>query len=533
MDVTTLLQNQRISYSLPAGHIINISTSGQILIEDFGLGDTLISKRVVTEDYQDGPFFYNKKLIITALSGEASVSASLSMDVMKGPKGDPADPMPQNRMIKTMPTLRTQPYRGDDTSGYTAATPSGGTIGIDTAITDITTSNAMAKITIPAGNTSHQTIDYFNLATPWSMNPDDVWMFAFYLPERITALQIQVLTSDGATVSGSDYRILTLVGGGNQIHRGYNLFTTLHVEQQIGALQYGIVGTTNGALFTNSGNQTESNQIRSIRVRVKVTAAQETDTIIYLGSIHTAPADWAKAAVMWMADDVPNSFIDLAIPVIESYGWKTTLAQVSGYTMDPNGNFMYRDTVMNMIARGHHIWGHTRWHDNMNLITTTEQERSLRSTADFWKALGVQSAARYMAWPQGQFNDDAIGYAKANGYVLAAQTLGDAINPLAAGVNPYYINRFTIEKSNPWQVDAVLNGCIKRGQGIIAFGHTAVTGGLGIDSYPAQYSFYIDHLKRWCDLVAARESLGKCVVTTPLEYFRMCGIDPEVHQFAE
>ena len=270
-----------------------------------------------------------------------------------------------------------------------------------------------------------------------------------------------------------------------------------------------------------------------MRYRIKVNASQGAETIVYLGGIFTAPSGWAKGAVLWMADDVPKSFYDLAIPVIESYGWKCALSVVSTYASDPGATYMSLDNVRTAQDNGHEIWSHLRRHEDMTAITTDEKTRALKNAAQYWKTAGIDTAAKFMAWPFGHYDSESITLAKAQYYKLGASIHGDGINPLIAGCNPFTLNRFSPEMSNSWQGDAMINGTALRGQALMMYMHGAIAGGAGIDTYPGSTSFYVDHLKRWCDLAASLEDQGKLVVTTPLEYFRMCGINPETHQFAE
>lgn len=438
---------------------------------------------------------------------------------------------PSNKLINNYPTVRGRPYLSDDTAGYTAINTAGGTIEPDSLRIDPITSCNMAKITIPAGNTSYQSIDFYNLPV-WQMDLDDVWMLLAYVPSVNSALSVQILVSNDASI-GTNYRNF-IWSGNNGMSRGYNLLSALHKETSIGVTAYGTVGTTiRSAAWTNNGTETDSSQSRSVRVRVKLNSAQGADTVIYFGSLLTAPAGWAKGAVVWMADDVPTAWDDLAIPVLESYGWVSTMAAVSAYSSD-GGNYIQKNRLQELRLLGHEILGHTRRHNNMVTSATDEKTRAIKAAAEYWNSVGIPTAAKYMAWPFGAFDDAAITILKDNGYKLALSIVGDAMNPLIAGTNPYYLNRLSIELSNPWQVDSAINGAILRGQGVVTYGHTPVVGGSGSpNNYPGSTSFYIDHLKRWCDIVAAHESAGRCVVTTFSQYFKMCGINPETHNFVE
>lgn len=439
-----------------------------------------------------------------------------------------------NQLINTYPTLRAAPFSGGDTNTYTAVNPSGvgAAIALDPDTVDLATGRAMAKVTIPATNVAYQSIDWFDNLTPWYMDPNDVWMMSVYLPERLSGgYNIQLLVTDEASMGGGNFRTITFTG--DQLQQGYNLLTCLHVEELTGGTEYGVVKTTRRSAWSDSGTYNHTKAAKSLRFRIKLNSSQGTETIVYLGGIFTAPAGWAKGAVMWMADDVPDSFVDLCIPIIESFGWKTALAVTSTYASDPGTTYASIATIREQHARGHEIWSHLRRHEDMTAITTDEKTRALHNAAQFWKAVGIPSAAHFLAWPFGNFDAESITLAKAEDYKLGLSIYGDGINPLVAGCNPFYINRFSPEISNSWQVDTMINGCTLRGQGLLFYMHGAIAGGSDTNTYPGSTSFYVDHFKRWCDLTANLESQGKLVVTTPLEYLKLCGIDPYTDIFAE
>lgn len=545
--MTILTSGEQSTGLIQQGKVLSIASSTSALVQILD-GDVEVDKFAVGGARLIGPYYKNFKFRITSLSGSTEYSVveagnhfqPASFGNAGVDRGIYADGekvanavATNNKLINVYPTLRAAPYAGNDDQSYTTfnATADVATIAIDTTVIDPSTGRAMAKVTIPTGSTLTPSIDYLDL-TPWQMQSNDVWMLSVYLPNRLSgSLNVQMLVTDGSTFAGVEYRLYTFTG--DMLQKGFNLLTCMHVEDLVGASEYGRVATTSRKAWQNNGSQSASTLARSIRVRAGVIGAQGTDTIVYFGGIHTAPAGWAKGAVMWMADDVPNSFYELAIPVIESYGWKCTLANTSTYSSDPGVTYMPMAAVRDCNSRGHEIWGHLRRHEDMDATTTDQKTRSLKSAADFWKSIGINTASQYMAWPFGRINDEAITIAKAQGYKIAASIRGDGMNPLIAGTNPYYINRYSIEVENSWHVDSMINGTALRGVGLITYAHNAIAGGAESDVYPGAVSFYVDHLKRWCDLAASLEDQSKLVVTTPLEYFRMCGINPETHQFAE
>lgn len=431
-----------------------------------------------------------------------------------------------NKLINTHPTLVVNPYDGNEVAQYDAIDSN---IAIDILSQDPTTSLPYGKVSIPTSDTAWRGFEYLD-ATDFTMADNDVWMVSVYLPERVTEVEIQLQVTDEATI-GSNYRTFTWT---NQVlQRGYNLFTCLNVERRTTATEYGNVETNVRGNWTDVGTATSTDSVRSIKVRCRTNVGQGTVTEVNLGSVHTAPAGWAKGAVMWGADDVQSSFIDLAGPIIESYGWDYTVFISSSYTTHSVSGHADLESVKRVRNAGHEIWGHARRHENLVTATAAERDKAIKVANAFFRAHGLETASLFMAYPGGNVDDNVVQVMKDDGMKLGATIRGEEINPFMAGINPYYINRFSIEHPNSWWTDSHLNGCILRGTAAIAYAHGVVEGGAGIDVRPAANRVYTDHLRRWCDLVASHESAGRCVVTTPLKYYQMCGIDPYTAVFAE
>lgn len=198
---------------------------------------------------------------------------------------------PGNRTIVIPPTLRCRPYEFDGTTKYSAVSA---TVSIDYDRTDPATGLPMAKITIPAGDTAYHNIDYYDMAVPWYMGPDDVWLISNYTTLKSADLQIQLLYSDDASISGADYRLYSFTGTG-LIQTGYNILSMLQHEVALGGTEYGKVGTTSNNAWQDNNGKNPGTKVRSIRLRVKLVNASATPTEIFLGSIYTAPAGWAKS----------------------------------------------------------------------------------------------------------------------------------------------------------------------------------------------------------------------------------------------
>lgn len=451
------------------------------------------------------------------------VSSEIAAFLRKTPRFD-------NAFINEYPTLLAKPYDRLGTQLFTSSTlTNGGTEAVDTSIIDPTTGSPMSKLVLPNLTTGYQSLNYYDRNLGF-FEEDDVWLLSVYIPAPIqTTCNIQLLTTDDTSIIGTNIRTFQFTA--SALQRGYNILAMLQVETAIGASTYGTVGTTMGSNWTDRDFQNKDTAINSMRMRVVITAGAAGDTAIYFGAIHKAPKGWSKGAVIWSADDVPASFHDIAIPIIESYGWKTTLNASVG--LMESSSYISLNQYKDLMAQGHEVWGHTYNHENLVDATPEDETRVLTISRNFWNGVGIPTAARYMAYPQGSYNDDTITVLKSLNYKLGSTVEGRYNIPWIPAINPFTISRFTAERQNSWQVDAILNGGILRGQCMFTYMHTAVEGGSHTNQYPGIVSFYADHLKRWCDLVKSHEEQNRVIVCTASEYYKLCGVDPLVDAFLE
>lgn len=439
-----------------------------------------------------------------------------------------------NTLIKTLPTRVAKPYDNLEVVSYSSADS---TVSLGDDKYDPSAGLPMAKVTIPSGNTAWHTVTYEDVPAI-EMDDFDVWMTSVYVPDIKSTIEVEIQISPGPVIGG-DYRTFAFTVADRQINRGYNLLTCLHNESKIFLTQYNVFRTHIRQNWDDVGTATKDDSVRSIAVRCRTVTAEAADTEVYLGNVFTAPQGWAKGVVCWAADDVQESFIDLAGPVIESYGWKYNLSITSMYAADPPGNppgangHAPISRIFEVKNKGHEIWGHCRRHENMDTEDTAGKTKAIIQANAYWRGIGIESASRFMSWPGGNFDDEAISIVKNDNMLLAASVSGDEINPYMVGVNPYNLNRFSIDRANSWQIDTQINGCALRGTMIFAYGHGVLQGAPDDNVSPGPNRIYVEHLKRWCDRVKEYEEDGKLVVTTPLRYLRMCGIDPDTHNFLE
>lgn len=531
MIIDTVRGGQSFTAYLPEWKVISFFTEGTCIVSRYEDPSNSLERKSFTNRVSFGPYPQGYGFRLDALSSKCEVSIDDPVDnkVLTGPVIQDSPLAISNQLINVLPTQVARPYDNAEVQQYSSASSS---VSLGDDKYDPSSGLAMAKATIPANDTAWHEVNYFAVGEI-GMNPFDTWMFSVYVPERKTStLQIEIVLSSDETIGGNtrSFRFHT-----TSVQRGYNLFTLLHGETKNGSTEYGVFNTNIRSTFNNSGTMDVSSIVKSIRVRCRNTSPGDAaPTDVYFGSVFTAPEGWAKGAICWYGDDVGEEFVDLAGPIIERYGWNYGLAVTSSYAGDPTrfGHSSMED-IKKSQAKGHEIHGHTRAHEDMEAEDTAGKTKAIVQANAYFRGQGIDSASRFMAWPFGRYDDEAISICKSNDMILSATVVGDQTNPFMAGVNPFYLNRFSIEQVNSWHIDTQIHGCALRGTMMWAYGHRAVKGGADTDVRPAENRFYTDHLIRWCELAKSYEEQGKLVVTTPLRYYKLCGLDPYTAKFLE
>lgn len=444
-------------------------------------------------------------------------------------KGNVQTSAPTNQLLNVQPTLVRFPYGSTDNAIYTSVSGGGAA---DPLVPDPTTSFAMARITISDGSSSAQKVEYADIPSVlrFTMSDDDVYLVSIYAEEQLDNLKVELLVTDQATFAGSAFRKITL--GNRTVPKGYSVLHIKNHEVKVDDTTFGTVGTHYNHEWVDGSAQDKTTEVRSIRVQVKIDPAATGAKNIHVGAIFRAPAGWAKSAIMWYADDVPKSWAELAGPVFESYGWPYTIAPVSNYAASPGPNHMSIAEIKAVRAKGNEVHAHSRVHENIPTLDTAGKTRALKAARDYWAAQGMDIPSKFMAWPLGQYDTESQTIAADLGIKVAFRTLGDEISSFSPGLNALNMNRLSPENLvNPWQVDSMLNGSILRGASVVMYGHNVDPGGEGINAHSGSTRMYLDHIKRWCELVAKHEAAGRCIVTTPSAYLKMCGIDVNTHNF--
>lgn len=435
----------------------------------------------------------------------------------------------RNQFVKRQPTVVAVPANFDGEAQFTPITVGDATVTVSD-IPDPQTGRLCAKVTAPADQTSQYNGCHWSSTTEIHPEEGGVWILRFYCPHTVEMWpgttvrpRIDLVVSDDPAIPTSRRRRVTVL---HHVHRGWNTLHIRNVEHQLGTNEYGAVKTNASYEWTAAGGMTPETVVNACRVTIMMGNGDvlPAPAEFLIGAVqYAAPGD-IMGAVILAADDVPMSFYDIAMPIIESYGWTGVLNITSSYLSPPTHTSMNDEQLIDAVNRGWEVWGHTDRHQNM--FNAVDKVAPLKTARDMFRMRGMYDAAQFMAWPFGATDPDAINAAKSLGYRLAAGTAGRVSSNLAPALQyPYRLPRYNVEQTNSWLADTMINGAILRGELLHTYMHACVPGGAGIDTRPGASAFYADHLIRWCELIKSHEEAGRCAVLTGSDYYKFAGID--------
>lgn len=430
-----------------------------------------------------------------------------------------------NNLVSIQPTRVCTPVNAVGAAGYTSTLTGGATIAVDVENTDPLSGLGTAKLVMGGGDSSVQTVQFDSLPNG-GVDPTTagIWIVPVWLDEDYSvtdgSVSVALRFSHLTTPTGSDYRTYGWFSG--SLHSGWNILMCRNEEVSIGNAQYGVVGhmpLNTGQVWTEGGGATTSSSVY-LSARVRVYAPGRT---VHVGGIYLAHQNWATGIVCWGFDDCLDTVRTLALPVIESFGWKASIFSTV-HNATNYASYMSLSALRTAQSAGHDVISHTLSHYDMTTGTQQEKDRQARETRSFWKSNGFPTAGEFGSFPFLTHNKTAMSTMSDAGYKAVRAGAGRFLSPAAPLCSPFNLPAFSIEPSNSWHVDALLNGAIARRQVAFAYGHAPIVGGSGIDTSPGATQFYLDHLTRWCQLVQAKEAAGECRVMTFSEALMSLGL---------
>lgn len=424
-----------------------------------------------------------------------------------------------NQLVKIPPTRVVATHGWDGEVTYdTASAATDGTAAISDDLYSPVEGTATVKFSGMTG-TGANSVEWLN-RVDIAPAPDDVWIVAVHLAKLSSASVKLRLGGDLPNFSTSGtYR--TYVWNPARLRLGWNFLTCAHTEINIGATEYGVVGNCTQGTWIEGANFDASAQVKSLKIEI---GGSNSAANCYVAGVWRAPRGWCKSAIMLGADDVPTSFFERAIPMIEARGLPYHLNVATQFTRQA-GTYMTMDQIRACANRGAEILAHTNRHSNASTDTEAVVTADIARARVVMLGQGFGDAGRGMAWPFNVSNAASEASAKSQGYKWARSATGAYINSWQPAHRMYALPSISFEATNSWHTDSEIRRLRDLGLAGIAYMHSTDAGGSSSNTSPGASRHYEAHLRRWLDQIAEYCAEGEMVALTISDYWRIVGID--------
>lgn len=132
-------------------------------------------------------------------------------------------------------------------------------------------------------------------------------------------------------------------------------------------------------------------------------------------------------------DDANASQYDNALPLLEQFGFKATFF-IMTVVLD-HRNYLTREQVKELAARGHTIGAHTWDHTNVNKLDDADWDKQLKKPKEELEQISGKPV-KYFAYPFGVWNSESISHLRDYQYSAAFRLSGketQAADPTRSG----------------------------------------------------------------------------------------------------
>lgn len=176
--------------------------------------------------------------------------------------------------------------------------------------------------------------------------------------------------------------------------------------------------------FANTGGESWSNQMVRVRIRLDPLVGQVTSASF--DGLLLRPKNVAKVLIQF--DDALKSVYTEAFPYMDAKGMKGSLFVIKNIINTPTT--MSLAELATVYEKGWCVGNHTANHPNLaSLASQAEVETELADTTAWLDSLGFTRTSRYVAYPQGGFNDNVLNAMDKLGMRSGRTTLGRKQTP--------------------------------------------------------------------------------------------------------
>lgn len=128
-----------------------------------------------------------------------------------------------------------------------------------------------------------------------------------------------------------------------------------------------------------------------------------------------------KSVVITFDDGYVDNYTN-AYPILKEFGFKATIFDITG-TVDTSAAYLTSAQLKELDSNGIDIQPHTVNHVDLNKVSYDVQYKELKDSKDFLEKL-LGKTIKFVAYPDGEWNQDTIKAVKDIGYTMAFTTAG-------------------------------------------------------------------------------------------------------------
>jgi len=132
-----------------------------------------------------------------------------------------------------------------------------------------------------------------------------------------------------------------------------------------------------------------------------------------------------KSVVITFDDGYKDNY-ENAFPILKEFGFRATVFMITS-SINNDKNFLTSSQLKQMDSYGIDIESHTVNHNKLDGLTCDKQIQTLKDSKEFLEKL-LNKKIKYIAYPYGKWNENAIKALKTEGYSMSFTTVGGWAN---------------------------------------------------------------------------------------------------------
>lgn len=283
-------------------------------------------------------------------------------------------------------------------------------------VTDnVKTGTTSLKISVDAGENGTSAAQLRNLN--WNLSRSKNLLIRFFVSALtgLSKFQLRFLTADSAVYLYHEEAVWgTMRQGWNEI--------LIAPENLIS------VGGATTDILTNV-----------LHIQLSVTGSAEASIIFdSIWMNHLEPAN-----IIFQFDDARTNVYTTAFPIMKKYGFVGNIGVISSGVGE--SSYMTEIQLSTVYTHGWDLFNHTKSHKSLLTYSADELREELNTCRDWLNSKGYDRASRFIAFPQGEYDNNVLTVMQSEGYLLGRTIFkGAEISP---PIRPYELKTLEIHNT--------------------------------------------------------------------------------------